>query len=214
MPRDPQQLARALGPLVNQAGRRLGPRGVLALLVAAVLYFAVLRPLAERWFGLRLPTLAEASEPANPGPPATGDRGVAVPDPADLGDVLTPVGRDAYRSAAGLRYTRGSQHGTRLAHLAAHTRDDPDREGAHGVFEPGDLPTVIRLVDEAYKQALAGRKTRTEREGDQTTYTIDLGRRIGYVGGESGARRGHPPATHIRLVVQGDRFITAFPRRP
>jgi hypothetical protein len=41
--------------------------------------------------------------------------------------------------------------------------------------------------------------------------SADLRRRIGFVGGQQGWRQGNPPATHVRLVLEDDRVITAFP---
>ena len=73
---------------------------------------------------------------------------------------------------------------------------------------------VVALVDEAYLQAQTGRDTRTRREEERTVYDVNLRRRIGYIGGTSGNRKNHPEAKHLRLVVEGDRVITAFPVRP
>lgn len=131
-----------------------------------------------------------------------------------LAGFLRPVGNDIFESPAGLRYARGSAQGHRLKHVLAHARDNPERSGQHGVFDPGDDLTVFQLVDEAYEQACAGTQTKTKREGKRTVYTVDLGRRIGYVGGQSGKRRNHPPARHVRLVLQGQNVITAFPLIP
>ena len=72
----------------------------------------------------------------------------------------------------------------------------------------------MALVDEAYRQALGGDNTRVEQEDERTVYTVNLGRRIGYIGGESGNRRGRPAARHLRLVLEGSDFVTAFPYRP
>ncbi|QDT68263.1 hypothetical protein MalM25_11840 [Planctomycetes bacterium MalM25] len=225
MAQDPTQIIRLIQQLMRATRGRLGVRGLIGLVIAVVLYAAVIQPLAEKHWGLTLPTLGGdppvANAPADPPPrrpqtPPQQERPAApsVADAGDLTDVLTEEGRGSYRSAGGLRYTRGSQHGTRLAHLLAHTRDDPDRVGQHGVFDDDDPATVVRLVDEAYAQALSGRNTRTQREDDRTVYTVDLGRRIGYIGGQSGNRRNKPRAEHLKLVVEGDRFITAFPFRP
>lgn len=220
MSRDSQQLARSAAPLLKLAQKKLGVAGLLGLIAAGLLYVAVIQPWAEKRFGVTLPTLVQADDPQPTKSVSSESNRTETSQPTSRVDVgglpgvLTEIGRDTYRSAAGLRYTRGSQHGTRLAHVMSHTRDDPNREGQHGVFDARDSATVVRLVDEAYEKALAGEVTKSEREGDQTVYTIDMGRRVGYVGGESGNRRGKPPARHIRLVVQGDRFITAFPLRP
>lgn len=220
MSRDSQQLAGAATSLLKLAQKKLGTAGLLGLVVAAVIYLVVIQPWVATRFGVTLPTLVDISEPpaGSPAPPTRPstktEKAHRHADDGELSDVLTETGRDTYRSTAGLRYTRGSQHGTRLAHLMSHTRDESDRVGQHGVFDSDDPATVVRLVDEAYVKALAGEDSKSDREGDQTVYMIDMKRRVGYVGGQSGNRRGKPPAHYIRLVVQGDRLITAFPVRP
>jgi hypothetical protein len=217
MSRDSQQLAGAATSLLKLAQKKLGTAGLLGLVVAAVIYLVVIQPWVATRFGVTLPTLVDISEPpaSSPAPPsAKTEKPQRHVEGGELSDVLTETGRDTYRSAAGLRYTRGSQHGTRLAHLMSHTRDESDRVGQHGVFDSDDPATVVRLVDEAYVKALAGEDSTSDREGDQTVYLIDMKRRVGYVGGQSGNRRGKPAAHYIRLVVQGDRLITAFPVRP
>jgi len=46
-------------------------------------------------------------------------------------------------------------------------------------------------------------------------YTIDMGWRIGYVGGRLGAAAGNPAASHIRLIIEnGTDVITAYPIIP
>ena len=133
----------------------------------------------------------------------------------ELARLLKQVGRDRFESPAGIIYTPGSQQGHRLKHLMAHARDQPGRPGQHGVFDAKEAVAVVRLVDEAYEQALAGRRTKRSNEsGGRTVYTVDLGRPIGTIGGQSGGRRGHPTARHVRLVLEGKRFITAFPVIP
>jgi hypothetical protein len=42
---------------------------------------------------------------------------------------------------------------------------------------------------------------------------VDLGRRIGYIGGQTGKRKNYPAASHLRLVLEGQNVITAFPDR-
>ena len=51
-------------------------------------------------------------------------------------------------------------------------------------------------------------------QGARTAYTIEMGRRIGFVGGTTGAALGNPAAFHIRVVLQGLDVITAFPVIP
>lgn len=136
----------------------------------------------------------------------------AKQDPANLQD----IGRGVLRSKAGLLYKPGSAEGHRTKHLARHTEDQPDRPGSHGVFEGGE-EAMYAVLDEAYqmiKDKSPQVKVR-EQEGRQAVYEVDLGRRIGFVGGETGARRNHPAARRVRMVIEdGDEIITAFPINP
>jgi len=201
--RNTQQLAR-LVPALLRAAR--GRPWLLAVAVIGVVACGLLAPPLDP---------PRAAPPAGGRPAAT--RTAQADSPAGIAELagLSPAsGREVFVSDAGLRYTRGSTHGHRLMHVIAHTRDEPDRPGQHGVFDAKGPAEVFALIDEAYQQALAGERTATEREGPRTVYTVDLGRRVGTIGGQSGARRGRPVARQVRLVVQGDRLITAFPVVP
>lgn len=222
MAKSPQQLARLAVALLALTRGRFSFGATLAICIGAVLYVAVLQPVAKQRFGIPLPSLPGLESEAPPNAPATppvaGDResppaGVDI-GPDNLPQVLKDRGRGVYESPAGVRYTRGSQHGHRLNHLLAHTRDEPDRPGQHGVFDETDPERLIRLIDNAYEQALSGADTKTETDGERRVHTVNLGRRIGYVGGQSGKRKGYPPARHIKLVMIENRLITAFPFRP
>ena len=71
---------------------------------------------------------------------------------------------------------------------------------------------LLAVIDEAYLLALdGGPRVKLEREQRRTVYDVDMGRRIGYVGGREGKVRGHPAARGVRLVMEDDRLITAFP---
>lgn len=48
----------------------------------------------------------------------------------------------------------------------------------------------------------------------RSIYAVDMGRRIGFVGGQAGAAAGNPTASHVQLVLQGNDVITAFPVIP
>ena len=128
--------------------------------------------------------------------------------------ILQDGSRESYESPAGLQYVRGSQHGHRLKHVMAHTVDQPDRPGQHGVFGVSTPEEVVALVDEAFQQALTGEDTSAKHERERTIYTVNLRRPIGVIGGESGNRRGRPEARHLRLVLEDRQVITAFPVRP
>jgi len=238
MSRQNQQIVRLIQELIRLVKTgKLKVRWIIALVVLVVGYF-LLQPVLERSLGVDLPGLVDVtssnrasdhratgtqqSDPQKNGaqktsphktspPPQTSD---GVPAVGDLSKILSANSREIYQSPAGLHYTRGSQHGHRLKHLMAHARDEPDRPGQHGVFDSADPETVVALVDEAYLQAQTGRDTRTQREAERTVYDVNLRRRIGYIGGTSGNRKSRPAAKHLRLVVEGDRVITAFPVRP
>ncbi|MCA9241917.1 MAG: hypothetical protein KDA37_17020, partial [Planctomycetales bacterium] len=59
-----------------------------------------------------------------------------------------------------------------------------------------------------------GKRTTKRQNGDRTIFIVDMGRRVGYVGGRSGNRDGRPAAHHVQLVVVGDKFITCYPVIP
>ena len=54
-------------------------------------------------------------------------------------------------------------------------------------------------------------RSQQEREGRRTVFTVNLGRVVGFVGGQTGKRRNNPAVTHVRLVLEGVNVITAFP---
>jgi hypothetical protein len=143
-------------------------------------------------------------------PPPELDRRTLDAAVADHGILKRSAG-DEYRSPAGLRYTRGSAEGHRLAHVYRHTIDSPDRPGPHGVFD-GGMPGALVTIDDAYRLAQrGGKRVRTEFEDGRTIYTVEMGQRIGFIGGRLGQARRHPQSTRLRLIVDGDRLITAFP---
>ena len=129
----------------------------------------------------------------------------ATPEKSKLG-VLKPAGRDRYESTAGLVY---SQY--RIDHVMEHSRDNPDKP-SHGVFE-GTKDDIFALIDESYELAKQKGPPQVviEDEGDRTTYTVNLNRKIGHGGGQSGARRRNPPLKMVKIVLEGDEVITAFP---
>lgn len=129
--------------------------------------------------------------------------------PPDRPTSLVRIDGDRYRSPAGLIYGPGSQHGHRLQHVLAHGRDDSNRPGPHGVFIDGDQESIVRLIDEAY--VAGGDRSESRLEGGRRELTVDMGRTIGYVGGQVGIRDGHPECDHIRIVLEGMNVITAYP---
>lgn len=147
---------------------------------------------------------------------AASDTGVPV-DAADrvesselLHGLLRKTSGREYLSPAGLIYGPGSAEGHRLDHLERHTKDDPGRPGSHGVFD-GGMTGALKTIDLAYERAKSGQRTTTQTDDGRTIHTVDLGKRVGFVGGSEGQRRGHPMARRVRLVLEGKRVVTAFP---
>jgi hypothetical protein len=146
-----------------------------------------------------------------------GDTESASTTPIDQGPVqakrgqLREVRKDVFESTAGLIYKRGGAEGHRIDHVLQHAVDDPDKP-VHGVFR-GDREIILALIDEAYQiaQERGPPDVTQDQDGNRTAYTIDLGRDIGYGGGQSGARKRNPPLSHLKLVLEGKNVITAYP---
>jgi hypothetical protein len=140
--------------------------------------------------------------------PRTGGRFFAVPD--NLGQ-LRRLNTDWQESVAGLRYGPDHNYGDRVQHVLRHSVDQPLRPGKHGVFE-GD---ALAIIDEAWLSAqIGGSHVQVEFQGNRTIYRVDMGRRVGYEGGQDGAAAGHPGLSRVRIVVRnGDEILTAFPER-
>lgn len=127
---------------------------------------------------------------------------------------LTQVGPKIFETTAGLRYGPGSVDGHRLLHIMQHAKDRPDKP-VHGVFD-GDEYKIRAMIDEAYLIAdLRGPpQAKKEVEQNRTIWKVDMKRKVGYLGGETGKRKGHPPLTGIQIVLEGVNVITAFPIDP
>lgn len=151
---------------------------------------------------------------ANPGASTSIDGPSARSNSASSGQLKELPG-DVLVSPAGLQYTRGSQQGHRIKHVMVHARDEPNRPGQHGVFTVGGRDEIVALLDEAYVMSQQNSpNVRSKSDRDRTVLTVDMGRQIGYVGGQSGNRRGQPSARHLRIVLEGNRVITAYPFVP
>ena len=149
----------------------------------------------------------------SPAKPSQAKSSQAKPAQEPLGK-LTKVSGKTYRTTAGLVYTPGSREGHRLKHVAAHFRDDRSKP-VHGVFS-GSERENFAAIDEAYLIATTdprdSRRVRRDRERDRTTFEVNLDRRVGYVGGQKGQRSNRElTCTAIKLVLEDDRVITAFP---
>lgn len=124
--------------------------------------------------------------------------------------ILREVRPQYFESPQGLMYVPGSAEGHRLEHLRRHTADQPKRPGKHGVFD-GGMEGALRSIDLAYEQAQQNRRTRREIDRGRTIYTVQMSRRVGYVGGRDGNRNRRPTASRIKLVLEGRNVITAYP---
>lgn len=163
------------------------------------------------------PDTKKPSEPKKPADTKSSSAKSTTDDSsqADTEDLLygllKDAGREVYISPAGLRYTRGSEEGHRLKHVEKHLKDIPDRPGKHGVFD-GDMAQVLRWIDDAYTRGKQGAKGVRKRDEDgRTVYEVPFTKPIGYIGGRDGKRDNNPDAKRLRLVVEGDQVITAFP---
>jgi hypothetical protein len=140
---------------------------------------------------------------------STGPKSEKLPEPVEL----IALSRDTWKSPAGLIYSGYDPDGrTRKDHVLRHAVDDPHRDGPHGVFD-GGKEYAFAWIDAAWKIIQEKHLTPQHEEG-RDVYTVSMGQRIGYLGGETGARKGHPPLTHIFIVVRsGTReVVTAFPK--
>lgn len=146
--------------------------------------------------------------------PARGPPSEKSETESDDSDLLYGLLRETspkrYLSPEGLQYTPGSAEGHRLEHLRRHTKDDPGRPGKHGVFD-GEMEGALKTIDRAYQRAKTGQRTTKKEDGNRTIYTVDMGGRVGFVGGRDGGRKRNPMARRVRIVLEGVRVITAYP---
>ncbi len=210
------------------------------LIAGLAVAYTFLQPMLNERYGLNLPTLVAADDqqavktPPKPKSSASGNPQSSTEQPkptqpAQASSTKTPpatkpaddpnlrygilkdLGREEFISPAGLRYTRGSAEGHRLKHLERHTADQPTRPGKHGVFS-GGMAGALKAIDEAYLKAKeGGRGVQREEDEGRVVYTVDLRRKIGFIGGEEGNRKNKPTAFKVRMVLDGDRVITAYP---
>lgn len=159
-----------------------------------------------------VPAPATTAKPAEkpPQPESTQASRTTTPAEPALGQ-LREIGRKVFVSTAGLHYRPGSADGHRLDHIMRHAEDDLSKP-VHGVFL-GDRDAILKLIDEAYLIALKRGPPQVivEDEDDRTVYTVDMKKKIGYVGGEVGQRKKKPACTKLRIVLEGTNVITAFP---
>ena len=74
------------------------------------------------------------------------------------------------------------------------------------------MPQVLQWLDQAYERGKRGEAgTKKTIDDRRTIYEVRFDQAIGYVGRRDGKRSGNPAAKQIRLVVEDNRVITAFP---
>lgn len=126
---------------------------------------------------------------------------------------LTSIGRNTWQSPLGLRYSGRDPEGlTRVEHVMRHAKDMPNRPGSHGVYE-GNQETIFALIDEAWDKARKS-NLRPSNEGGRSSYTVPMGRRVGFLGGMEGARRRNPALQRVFIVFETGttNIVTAFPK--
>ena len=216
---------------VRAKGRKPNYRQMIVfglMAVAVVYHFS--RPTLEKWFGASLPSIVQNDDRGS-----DSDRGDDRDYNAKLPDAdsnsgggssqsqndsglspgqaarnwLQDIGRNKYKSPAGLIYGSGREH--RIDHVLLHCKDNPSKP-THGVFV-GDAVEVMKMVDEAYEMAKSGGgKVDTNKEGGgKVTHTCSMGRVVGHTGGKKAKRQGRKELRRIKLVLAGENVITAFP---
>ncbi len=154
---------------------------------------------------------AVKSTPPSVKPAKTSETKPAAQDKKLLYGLLRDLGGERYVSPAGLQYTPGSAEGHRVEHVRRHAEDDPGRPGSHGVFD-GGLEGALKTIDSAYEKAKVNQRTTKEVDGNRVIYTVDMGKRVGFVGGRDGARKRNPMARRVMIVLEGTQVITAYPK--
>ncbi len=151
-------------------------------------------------------------EEPKPAPVSVPARDGADDFPGIAKGILRSEGNGAWVSRGGLRYTSDDKiFGNRVRHVLYHASDDPERKRPHGVFDAG-RSGALGVVDEAWAIAQGGgHRVAISTQGAKTIYTVDMRRRVGYVGGQPGAAAGHAAASHVRSILKGHDVITAYP---
>lgn len=213
----------------NPLGKKSKVGGIAVLVLAG--FYSLAAPQLNKKFGWDLPAISsdaqgnvrladkKASKPSQTLDSDQSGRGVQASPTAEAGKgetgdllhgILREVSSKRYISPQGLLYTPGSAEGHRLNHLERHTKDAPSRPGSHGVFD-GEMAGALLTIDRAYDRAKKNQKTTKKVDDGRTIYTVDMGGRVGFVGGRDGKRKRNPMARRVRIVLDGNRVITAYP---
>ena len=200
-----------------------------ALIIAATVY-TLLQPKLEEWTGLDLPDLGERQTQNQPnlenpnrntesvadtGKSPGADKNSGSENPA-AGFRLDRLNASMVQTPAGLQYSVSNRE-NRIDHVMRHAVDDPDRDYAHGVFADSSQDAILKLLDKAY-ELIQSNSSQVQREpadeAGRVAYTIRMPETIGYVGGTSGRKQGFPKTNRLKLVLEGQRVITAYPTWP
>lgn len=184
--------------------------GVMAL--AAIYHFS--RPTLEKWTGRSLPAIVNDDRSAsNHSGNNDQDHDYDVSFESNGGQNLGKAARawlkqegNQFRSPAGLKYS-----GNNIDHVLLHCKDNTSKP-THGIFVGGGAE-VMQMVDEAYEKVKSGdRSVDSEKSRGRMTHIVSMGRVVGHTGGQKAKKRGRDELRKIKLVLDGDRVITAFPK--
>jgi hypothetical protein len=227
--KDKCMIAKRQAPHQRSNFNRKTPGWMIGLLLVIVLY-AFAQPWLNKRLGWNLPAIpiadsssspssnSSTSQPSKPSQPPADSSLDAEPSTADSNHAdstaesfLQKVGDQTFRSPAGLVYKRGSAEGHRLKHLERHIRDIPDRPGPHGVFK-GSMDEFLRIIDAGYTRA-KNKESGTSVKNDNGRDEIDIRfpSEIGFLGGQEGKRKGNPPLKRLKIILDEDSVITAYP---
>ena len=100
----------------------------------------------------------------------------------------------------------------RVDHVLRHGRDMPERP-VHSVFE-GGRNDILAVIDEAYSLVKSNSpRARSSNSRGNDEHTVRMQRKVGYEGGQKGKRKGYPALENVKLILDGNRVITAYPSR-
>ena len=194
-------------------------------LVLLVLGYTASRPTLERWFNIALPAITDDDRRRDTAG-SDNDYQVTLPNNSSNSSPtsatsatggkfqLKEIGRDRYQTPAGLLYTMGSRGEHRIEHVMRHAQDQPNRH-AHGVFiGNGDQDAVLQIIDDAY-ELVKSKSPRAKYESSKGNdkYDVDMQRKVGFEGGKKGQRSNNRALNKVRMILDDNRVITAFPVR-
>ena len=204
---------------------RIPWRRIIPIAIALIYFgYSYSKPTLERWFNVSLPAIANQDKKRDggnnsPSPSSSSDGGsykVTLPTDANSSGkfALKEVGRDRYETPAGLLYTMGPRGEHRIEHVMRHAKDQPNRP-VHGVFTGGgDQDAVLQIVDDAYSLVKSkSPRAKYESSDGKDKYDVDMQRKVGFDGGQKGKRNNQRSLNKVRMILDGNRVITAFPVR-